>query len=60
MRTQNLHFMIKYEKFPKNIHKYLFSWAIKKISLGLKKRVRISYGKRVIGVRDIEFFLYLE
>ena len=47
--------MIKLENFPK----YLFSWAVRRISVGTQKRVRIIHGKRAIGVRVIEVLLYI-
>ena len=51
--TQHTYFMIK------QIIKHLFCRAIGRISLRLKKRVRISYGKRDSGVRVSEVLLCL-
>ena len=55
MTTHNTQFHHRIRTIPK----YLFSLAIGKKFVGTRKRVRISHGKRVIGVRAIEVRLYL-
>ena len=56
MSTYNLQFYKKRRKFLK----YFFFSSYRKNFVGTKKRVRISHGKRAIGVRAIEVQLYLE
>ena len=60
MSTHNIQFHDKIGKNPKNIPKYLFSLPVGRNSKFLRdsKRVRISHGKRVIGVRVIKVLLY--
>ena len=58
MRTHNILFHGKIRKFP-----YLFvflSFEYRKNFVGTQKRVRISHGKRAIGVRAIEVRLYTD
>ena len=60
MSTHNINFHDKIRDFPWNILKYLFSSNYRKCFLGTEKRVRISHGKRAIGVRVFEVsFIYL-
>ena len=54
MSTHNIQFHNKIRKFP-SIFVYLSYW---KNSIRTHKRVRISHGKRAIGVRAIEDRLY--
>ena len=55
MSTHNIQFHDKIRKFPK-IFVFLSYW---KNFVGTQKRVRISHGKRAIGVRVIEVRLYI-
>ena len=66
MSTHNIHFMIKLKKKKKKkTHKKNTKISIYVCFLGLsrefpmdsKKRVRISHGKRAIGVRVLEVLL---
>ena len=52
MRTLNIQFHDKMTKFP-------VIFALLEKFLGTQKRVRISHGKRAIGVRAIEVRLYI-
>ena len=54
MSTHNIHCHDKIRKFPE-IFAFL---SYLKNSVGTEKRVRISHGKRAIGVRAIEVQLY--
>ena len=54
MSTHNIHFHDKIRKFPEI---FVFLSYLKNI-VGTQKRVRISHGKRAIGVRAIEVRLY--
>ena len=54
MSTYNVPFHDKIRKFPK----MLVFLSCRKDVVGTQKRVRISHGKRVIGVRAIEVRLY--
>ena len=55
MSTHNIQFRDKMRKFP-----YIFVFlSCRKNFVGTQKRVRISHGKRAIGVRAIEVLLYL-
>ena len=49
----------KIRNFPLNIHKYLFSWAIKRISWGLKNEFELAIVNVAIGVRIIEVYCIL-
>ena len=51
MSTLNIQFHDKMTKFPK-----IFV-LLEKVPIGTQKRVRISHGKRAIGVRAIEVLL---
>ena len=55
MSTHNIHFHDKIKKNP--IFVFL---SYRKNVVGTQKRVRISHGKRAIGVRAIEVLLYLQ
>ena len=55
MSTHNIQFHDKIRKFPL-IFVFL---SYRKNFVGTKKRVRISHGKRAIGVRVIEVRLYM-
>ena len=54
MSTHNIQFHDKIRKFPLI---FVFLSYLKKF-VGTQKRVRISHGKRAIGVRAIEVRLY--
>ena len=54
MNTHNIQFHDKMRKFPK----IFVSLSCQKNFIGNQKRVRISHGKRAIGVRAIEVLLY--
>ena len=55
MSTHNIQFRDKMRKFP-----YIFVFlSCRKNFVGTQKRVRISHGKRAIGVRAVEVLLYL-
>ena len=56
MSTYNIQFYDKERKLPKNI----CFWSYRKNFVGTQKQVRISHGKRAIGVRAIEVRLYSE
>ena len=69
MSTHNIHFMMKRKKNPElslntcNCFLALseeFPRDSKTSSNGTQKRVRISHGKRVTGVRVIEILLYVK
>ena len=55
MNTHNIQFHDKIRKFSL----IFLLLAIRRILWGLKKRVRISHGKRAISVQAIEVPLYL-
>ena len=59
MSTHNIHFHDKIKKKIKYIPKYIVFVILscRKNLLGTEKRVRVSHGKRVIGVRVIEGFI---
>ena len=48
MNTLNIQFYDKIRKFPN-----IFFYLLEEFRRGLKKRVRISHGKRAIDVRTI-------
>ena len=53
MSTHNIQFHDKIRKFPE----IFVSLSYRENLVGTKKRVRISHGKRAIGVRAIEVLL---
>ena len=55
MSTRNIQFCDKMRKFP-SIFVFL---SCRKNFVGTQKRVRISHGKRAVGVRAIEVRMYL-
>ena len=57
MRTHNIHVHDKMGKIPE-LSRNICVLSCWKNFLGTQKRVRISHGKRVIGVRVIEVLLY--
>ena len=55
MNIYNIHFHDKIIK----AHSIFVFMNYQKNSVGTQKPIRISYGKRAIGVRDIEALLYM-
>ena len=59
MSTHNIQFHDTMRKFHKKIPRYLFSWAIGRIQLGLKNEFESAMVNKPIGVRAIEVQPYI-